>query len=107
MDDEKHAKLNNEQKMDDKDVPDKDPQSANPTAGAEGAEAAVEPLEVDDAELVEATKQEPAKPSPEAFGWRLSLHPLSTLLRIVGRGSDHRKAVGNSRLPNRGHYYIK
>ncbi|EDV94221.1 GH11762 [Drosophila grimshawi] len=46
MDDEKHAKLNNEQKMDDRDVPDEEPQSANPTAGAEGAAAATEPMEV-------------------------------------------------------------
>ncbi|EDV94236.1 GH23907 [Drosophila grimshawi] len=46
MDDEKHAKLNNEQKMNDKDVPDEEPQSANPTAGAERAAAAAELMEV-------------------------------------------------------------
>ncbi|EDW05227.1 GH24996 [Drosophila grimshawi] len=32
MDDEKHAKLNNEQTLDDKEGPDEEPQSANPTA---------------------------------------------------------------------------
>ncbi|EDV99430.1 GH13843 [Drosophila grimshawi] len=62
MDDDKHETLNNEQKMDDKDVTDEDSPSANPTAGAEGA--AEEPMEVDDAELVEATKQEHLKASP-------------------------------------------
>ncbi|EDW04996.1 GH22200 [Drosophila grimshawi] len=76
IDGEKHAKLNNEWKVDDKDVPDEKPQSANPTAGAEGAAAAAEPMKVDDAELVEATKQEPAKPSPQAFGW-LFISPRS------------------------------
>ncbi|EDV94249.1 GH13909 [Drosophila grimshawi] len=78
MDDEKHEKLNNEQKMDDKDVRDEEPQSANPTADAEEAAAAAEPMEVDYAKLVEVTKQEPAKPTPQACGWRLVRFGLTT-----------------------------
>ncbi|EDW05183.1 GH25308 [Drosophila grimshawi] len=46
MDDEKHAKLNNEQTLDDKEGPDEEPQSANPTVGTERAAATAEPMEV-------------------------------------------------------------
>ncbi|EDW04748.1 GH23646 [Drosophila grimshawi] len=73
MNDEKHAKFYNEQKMDDMGVPDEKPLLANPTTGADRAAAAAEPMEVDDAGLVKSTKQDPAKPSPQAFDWRISL----------------------------------